>query len=90
MLTPVKPGYEGRVSIKRTPIPANPTGTSFYSKVNYSVYKAVSRHLILNGNANWKSYHLLENFKIAILFLAFAGGREWLKQKLINSVATVY
>lgn len=28
----------------------NPTGDSFHSKSNYSVYKAVSGYLILNGN----------------------------------------
>lgn len=45
MFTLAKPGYEGRVSSKKTSIPANRTGASFYFKVNYSVYKAVSRDI---------------------------------------------
>lgn len=71
-LTLAKPQYERRVSRKRASIPANPTW-AFSSKLNCSVYKAVSRHLILNGNVIWKWYHLLENFKNGRLIFSLQG-----------------
>lgn len=62
--TLAKSQYEGRCLGIMLPFLScsflkNPTRDSFHAKINYSVYKAVSGYLILNGKVIWKWHHLL-------------------------------